>query len=346
MRQHAARLVVRVGGDVGHGVNATGRHRSRVQRGQHRAHRQRCRPLANRRVKFIHPEHAPGVVRQRRVSGQVGPADHAHQPLENAVAIARHQRVSAVLAAVSIGGRNAGQGAAARFAHRTKGAVLGQQAFHAVEHRLVQRHVNHLALTRAVAVLQRQQNADHAVQRRQRVAHAHTHPHRHTAGLGRQVAQAAHGLGHHAKTGAVTVRATLAVTAHAQHDQPRVQPLQGVRPQAPALHGAGAKVLYHHIAFGGQPAHDVLRLTLPQVQRQRALVARLHLPPDRGAVLEQAPLAQRITRAGRLDLDDLGPEVRQRLGRKRPGNQLAEFQHLETVQRTGAQGRGGRGKLV
>ncbi len=75
-----------------------------------------------------------------------------------------------------------------------------------------------------------------------------------------------------------------------------------------------------------------------QVQRHRALVARLHLPPDRGAVLEQPPVAQRVAprAAGRrLDLDHVGAEVGQRLGGERAGDQLAQFQHLEAVQGPG-----------
>jgi hypothetical protein len=116
--------------------------------------------------------------------------------------------------------------------------------------------------------------------------------------------------------------------------------MQLVRPQAPALHRAGAEVLDQHIGVCGQPAHDVLRRRVFQVQRHRALVARLHLPPDRGAVLEQPPFAQRVARAGRLDLDHIGAEIGQRLGRERPGDQLPEFEDLEAGERAGS--RGGR----
>src|SRR5690606_31330269 len=62
------------------------------------------------------------------------------------------------------------------------------------------------------------------------------------------------------------------------------------------------------------------------------LVARLHLPPDRGAVVQQPPVAQRVALARRLDLDDLGAEFAQDLRGKRPGDELAHFQHPDTVQ--------------
>ena len=109
------------------------------------------------------------------------------------------------------------------------------------------------------------------MQCRQRVAYAYADAHWHTAGLGRQVTQAAHGLGHYAKAGAVSVRASLAIAADAQHDEARVERQQYLGPQSPALHRAGSKVLYQDIAFQGQLAHNVLCFGLLQIKRQRAL---------------------------------------------------------------------------
>jgi len=45
--------------------------------------------------------------------------------------------------------------------------------------------------------------------------------------------------------------------------------------------------------------------------------------------LEQTPLAQRITRARRLDLDDVRAKVGQRFGRKRASDQLPQLDDLE-----------------
>ena len=55
--------------------------------------------------------------------------------------------------------------------------------------------------------------------------------------------------------------------------------------EAPALHRAGAEVLDQHVSLGRQLPHDGLRFGLAQVERKRTLVARLHLPPDRGLSL-------------------------------------------------------------
>ena len=94
-------------------------------------------------------------------------------------------------------------------------AVFGQQAFHAVEHRLEQGHIDHLALAGALAFVQGHQDADHPVQRGQGVAEAHAHPHRHAPGFRGEMAQSAHRLGQSAivpeNAGGTTLEAGLTV---------------------------------------------------------------------------------------------------------------------------------------
>ena len=102
--------------------------------------------------------------------------------------------------------------------------------------------------------------------------------------------------------------------------------------EAPAFHRAGLEVLDQHVGFERQGAHRLLPFAAAQVQAHRALVARLHLPPHRGAVAQQAPLAQRIADAVRLDLDHVGAEFRQRLAGEGAGDELAELQHLEAFE--------------
>src|SRR5690606_20443589 len=74
---------------------------------------------------------------------------------------------------------------------------------------------------------------------------------------------------------------------------------------------------------------------LAQVKGERMLVARLHMPPERGAVLELAPFAQRIAGARRLDLDHLGTELAQQLAGEGAGDQLTHFDDLDALQGQG-----------
>ncbi len=117
--------------------------------------------------------------------------------------------------------------------------------------------------------------------------------------------------------------------------QAGIEGQQIIRPQSPSFHRTRAEVFNQHIALGGQLAHDVLRGGLIEVQRQRLLVARLHLPPDQGAVFHRAPLAQRVARAGGLDLDHIGPKIARGWSGKRAGDQLVQFKNLEPGQGAG-----------
>ena len=91
----------------------------------------------------------------------------------------------------------------------------------------------------------------------------------------------------------------------------------------------GRKFSIRMSASRQQLAKNLLSLGGLQVKRDRLLVTRLHVPPQRGAVFKLAPLAQRVADIGRFDLDDLGAEFAQQLGGKRARYQLSEFNHFQ-----------------
>ena len=198
---HVAGEVVRVFHDVACGVDATGRHLGGAQGLKHAGHRTGDGPGLDGGVDLLHPPHTAGVVGQRRVGGQVITPDALHQPLEDAVAVAGDQHHT-VGAAVGVGGRDARQGRTGRLAHRAKGAVLGYQAFHDVEHRFMERHVDHLALAPIdLAVVEGSEHTDGAVQGGQGVADGDAAAHGHPAGLAGEVAETSHGLADGTKPG-------------------------------------------------------------------------------------------------------------------------------------------------
>ena len=224
--------------------------------------------------------------------------------------------------------------------------VLGHRAFHQVEHGLVQGHVDHLALARAapaggITVAQRHQRADHAVQRGDRVADRNADPHRRPVRVPRHVADAAHALADRAKARLVAHRTSLAVAGQPHHDRGRIQRPQLLVAEAPLFEHAGPVVLDHDVGVAGQPLRNLLRTRILQIQRDRALVARLHVPPKRGAVVQMAPRADRIATVGGLDLDHVGAELRHHARRERAGDQRAQLEHLDPGQRS-AHGRARR----
>src|SRR5690606_4708039 len=209
---HAPRRVVRVLHDVRGGVGIAGRYVGAPEGFQHLLPGVPGGPLADGGVDQLGMLAAAVVVGEARVLGQVGPADQVHQALVDAVAVAGDQHVGAIAAAVGIGRRDAGQGAAGRLAYMAEGIVFRDQAFHHGEHRFVQGHVDDLTLATALALLQGEQDADDAVQGGPRIPDAHADAHRRLPRIAGEVAQTAHGFADHAEAGQVPVGPGLAVT--------------------------------------------------------------------------------------------------------------------------------------
>ncbi len=152
-------------------------------------------------------------------------------------------------------------------------------------------------------------------------------------GSAAQVAQAAHGLADDAESRPVAIGAGLPVAADAQHHRPRVALREHVPAQAPAFERAGAEFSTSTSASSTRLRTMSWASGVRRSSATRALVARLHLPPHGGAVLHQAPLAQRVAGAGRLHLDDLGAELAQHPGAEGPGDELAELDDLQARER-------------
>src|SRR5688572_13908483 len=172
------------------------------------------------------------------------------------------------------------------------------------------------------------------MQGRDGVADREVGPHRRLSRKAGDVAQPAHRLADRAEAGPLAVWPGLAVAGDAHQDQLGVVARERVPAEVPFLQRPGPEVLDHDVRAARQAAHDLLAFGPAQIAGHRLLVARLHVPPQRGAVAQLAPLAQRIALARRLDLDHLGAEVAQRLGAERPGDQAAELHHPHARERS------------
>ncbi|MNN42821.1 hypothetical protein D3C81_1570290 [compost metagenome] len=65
-----------------------------------------------------------------------------------------------------------------------------------------------------------------------------------------------------------------------------------------------------------------------EVEGERLLVASLHEPPQRGALVQLAPFAQRVAAIGRFDLDHLGAEFGTDARGERASDKGAEFDNF------------------
>src|SRR3989442_14830058 len=114
--------------------------------------------------------------------------------------------------------------------------------------------------------------------------------------------------------------------------QTRVDRVQRLPPEAPALEDAGPKVLENDVAPGHQPANDVLSLWRVQVEGHELLVPVVDGEPVRAAILRRAEAPEVVAPAGHLGLDHLGPELGHERAAERAGDHLRELEHPDSVQ--------------
>ncbi|MCY1404865.1 hypothetical protein D9M71_200880 [compost metagenome] len=249
IEQHAAGLVMRVGHNVGHRVDAPGRHLGSFQRGQHRFDRVVRSPFGDGGIEQLALPGAAVVLGKLGSLGQIHSADGTHQPFENRVAVTGNHHKGAVGRRVGIGRGDPRQGATGALTHGPEQVIFGHQAFHQVEHAFHQRYIHHLPFTLpCLDPQQRHQRTDYRMHRRQRIAQADTDPcwcrFRGAGG----VADAAHGLANGAEARAVTVGAGLAVAGDTHQGQFGVQGVQYIPAQAEFLKGTGAQVLDQYVS--------------------------------------------------------------------------------------------------
>jgi hypothetical protein len=209
-----------------------------------------------------------------------------------------------------------------------------------------QRQVDMLAGTAVdVAVIEGGLDGVGRVEAGQDVDHRQAHLHRSAAGLvvgiARGAHHAAHGLEHAVIAGLGRQGAGLAKAGDRAVDQARIDRLQALVVQAVLLQRPGLEVLQHDVGLGGQAADDLLPLGGGEIGGHRALVA-VGAEIEGGvrgrrpvAILQEgrAVFAGFVADAGPLDLDDLGAQIAQHLGGERRGQNTAEVQHLDAIQR-------------
>ena len=153
-------------------------------------------------------------------------------------------------------------------------------------------------------------------------------------------------MGDAGEAGAVLVGAFLSVARDAHHDEVGVDGLERVGPQAPLLHGARPEILAQDIGLGDQPLEERRALGLAQVEGDRLLVALLREPGVAVAPLAgRAELAQRVAEPRLLDLDDLGAELAEHGGGKRPRDEGREVDNPDAVERKLLRHRGRKRRL-
>ncbi|MCY1361398.1 hypothetical protein D9M69_480640 [compost metagenome] len=247
------------------------------------------------------------------------------QPVE-----ARLQRAHRNEAAIgaTIGGVPVGpveHAVAALLGHLAVGLGAEQQVLHmgaAVDYR----RIDHLALPRGAGMHQCGQQADGQIERPTAdIAHQAGRRQRRLARLAGVPEGAGQGDVIEVVAGGLGQRPLLAPAGHAAIDQPGIERQAHVRPQAQALHDAGAHAFDQRIAVLRQLQHGANALGTLQVDADGALAA----------LVERAgPHIDFFARLfAALHQHHIGAEVGEQHAAERPRPQASDFQHLQTGQR-------------
>ena len=110
-------------------------------------------------------------------------------------------------------------------------------------------------------------------------------------------------------------------------DQMRIFPAQFLGAETLLLELAVAEILQKHVGAGEQPVHGLAIFRLVEIEHDAALAAVEQREERRSHAAEAAGLVAR----GRLDLDDLGPELRQDHAAGRPHDHVGHLDDPHAV---------------
>ena len=274
--------------------------------------------------------HARGIGGIAWIGGQRRFADHPAEPCVLGI-VAHRQHEIAIGRRHHLVGHDVRMCGALAAGHHAADQVVrglvGQPRHLGVE----QGQVDVLAHSRTLGVAQCGQDRGGRVHPGHQVGRGHAHLLR--SGAGRAIGLAGHahqpadGLDRRVVTGALRIRAVLAVAGDRAVHQLRVDRLHAGVVQAVFGQPADLVVLHQHVAARHQLADQRLALRRGEVDRHRMLAAvgaqvigRLGGVVAVGiAQVGWPPAAGVVAGAGALDLDHLRTEVGQHLGRPRPG---------------------------
>ncbi|MNL31471.1 hypothetical protein D3C87_1532600 [compost metagenome] len=105
--------------------------------------------------------------------------------------------------------------------------------------------------------------------------------------------------------------------------------MQDLPAQAEFFQDAGSEVLDQDVRFAQQLFQNRQAVGMLEVQGQGLFIARLHKPPQRRALIQLAPFAQRIAAVRGFDLDHIGAEFGANARSEGTGNQCAQFNDFQ-----------------
>jgi hypothetical protein len=183
-------------------------------------------------------------------------------------------------------------------------------------------------------VAQRGQRADRRVERRVAVDDRGRGADRLAHHLTGEVHEPAHRLPERVEGRAVGVGSVLPEPGDRDQDDAAVElpePLV-IEPHRP--HDAGTEVLQHDVGLPDEGGEDLLAARAAQVEAHALFTAVVHGEVD-ALPADERRHPPRLLAAGRLDLDDVGAEVREQQAAARSGLEPRELEHPHAVETVG-----------
>jgi hypothetical protein len=314
-----------------------------------------ARPFADHRVEFF-PSLASG--RRPGVAGvfaQLRPADGLGQPGEDGVGVSPDDHVTVVGAPVGVGWHHTGDRGPGALADRPEGVVFGHNGIQQAVDGLIERDVHRLsrvAIRRLRPPVLRppvlrppvlrppapfppekgQYRPEGGIDSCHAVAQAHPHSDRRAVRVAGEEPETAHGLGHAAEPGSVTVWPVLAESGQPHQDHFGVRRRQRLRAEPQPFQGPRPEALEHDVAARRQSQDQIPAGGGAQVDGDRPLSPPEGTPQQRGLGTERMPLAGLVSRPWRFHLHHIGAEGGQQSASRGGGHITAELDHPEATQ--------------
>jgi hypothetical protein len=192
-----------------------------------------------------------------------------------------------------------------------------------LDRRLQQARLHPLAFARDFALEQRRQNAERGEQAPTDIGDRAADAHRAAARLPGDRHDAGQALRDLIESGALAIRAVLSETGNARQHDSRIDLAQRLVVDAQPILHVGAEILDDDIRVLHEPEKNLAPLRVLEVQRDRALVAM--------QVLEVRAVARaaHVLDFRRLDLDDVGAEIRKLAHAARAGAHPGQVEHAK-----------------
>ena len=199
--------------------------------------------------------------------------------------------------------------------------------------RFDERRVHVLAESGAMTMLERREDTDGREEARAEIRQRHARLHRRAAAIARDRHDPRHALRNEIEAALRPIGSGLSVSRYRRVDEPRVDGRQRLVIEAERRDHAGPVILDEDVARARDPLQRVASFRRFEVDDGAALPAVDGV--EAGTLEADSPghLTRRIT-AGRLDLDDVGAEVREEHRAVRTRHDLRDVEHPKAVERT------------